>query len=116
MTRFCSILIAALLLGSPAPGVRAVDRARDSASSTDVAAVHLRQARAFRTQSRQYLASAVAEYRAILRRAPHHQEAERGLARALRDQGREEEALPPLRDVADRSGQGIDSARLGWAL
>jgi hypothetical protein len=109
-------LIAVLLLGSLVAGVRAQDRERQTPISGDATSLHLRQARVLRARSRQDLADAVAQYRAVLRRAPHQLEAERGLARSLRGQGREEEALPALRDVAALSGEGLDSARLAWAL
>src|SRR5439155_14451866 len=56
------------------------------------------------------------EYRAVLRAEPRNMAAQRGLARVLRDRGAEEAALPYLRAVAERSGEGLDSARLGWAL
>jgi hypothetical protein len=79
-------------------------------------AARLQQAKALRTRARQSLAAAAAEYRAALRQEPRNLEAERGLARVLRDQGAEEEALPYLRDVAERSGQSVDEARLAWAL
>src|SRR5439155_3055994 len=92
-----------------APGARAADKAPD-------AAAHLRAARTLRTRSREALAGAAAEYRAILRRAPRNEDAARGLARVLRDQGREEEALPYLREVATRSRDGGDAARLAWSL
>jgi hypothetical protein len=82
----------------------------------DSAAAHLEQARSLRARSRQALEAAAAEYRAVLRQEPRDLAAERGLARVLRDQGAEEEALPYLRDVAERSKDGVDSARLGWAL
>jgi hypothetical protein len=59
---------------------------------------------------------ALAEYRAALRRDPDSLEAKRGMARILRDKGAEEQALPYLREVAERSGEGVDHARLGWAL
>jgi hypothetical protein len=80
------------------------------------ASARLREARTLRARSRRYLEAAVVEYRAVLRRDPRNLEAQRGLARALRDQGAEEDALPYLREVAERSGEGIDSARLAWAL
>jgi hypothetical protein len=99
--------LAALLL-TPAAGARE--------KGGDGAVAHLDQAQALRARSREYLAAAVTEYRAVLQREPQNLAAERGLARALRDQGAEEEALPYLRDVAERSRDGVDHARLGWAL
>src|SRR5207244_4405625 len=108
MARPMSLLISTVVLVPLwlAPSALARDRARASAGGGDLVAAHLREARALRARSRAYLESAVAEYRAILQRAPHHLEAERGLARALRDQGAEVDALPYLRAVAERSSQG----------
>src|SRR5436309_9865750 len=103
----CCFLVGFIFL--TAPSARAGDRAPD-------AAAHLRAARSLRARSREALAGAAAEYRAILRRSPRNQDAERGLARVLRAQGREEAALPFLRDVAARSHDGGDEARVAWAL
>jgi hypothetical protein len=109
MLRLPLCSLAALTVLFAAPPARAMDTAPDTAT-------HLRAARALRTRSRESLAGAAAEYRAILRRAARNEDAERGLARVLRDEGREEDALPYLRDVAGRSHDGADEARLGWAL
>lgn len=116
MTRWLSFF--GILLAFLAPGRRApaAERAPAAGAGPRAIAGSLRTARALRARSRDYLAAAVSEYQALLRRSPHHLEAERGLARALRDQGAEEAALPYLRDVADRSRLGVDEARLGWAL
>jgi hypothetical protein len=108
----CWLPILVLLLGLAAPGTVAAP----SSSSEGGEGAQLREAKTLRTRSRLYLEAAIKEYRAVLRREPRSLEAQRGLARALRDQGSEEAALPYLREVAARSEEGIDSARLAWAL
>src|SRR5262245_36647921 len=79
-------------------------------------ATRLQRAETLRSRSREYLEAAAAEYRAVLQRDPQNLEAERGLGRVLRDSGAVEQALPYLRDAAQRSGDAVDDARLGWAL
>jgi hypothetical protein len=104
------------LLVLAAGAVSGVATARPGQEGTGDTAAHLRRARALRARARQDLVAAGAEYRAVLQRNPGQLDAERGLARVLRDQGMDEAALPYLQDVAARSGQGQDDARLGWAL
>jgi hypothetical protein len=110
MNRWSMLLAAFLLWLAPAAGAREAGRRGDDA------AAHVRQARELRTRSRQLNDAAVSEYRAALKRETGNLEAERGLARALRDRGAEAEALPYLREVAERSGEGVDHARLAWSL
>jgi hypothetical protein len=111
VSRWLSMLVILLTLVS----VPALE-AEESSARADGTAARLREAKALRARSRRYLEAAVAGYRAVLRRDPRSLEAQRGLARALRDQGAEEEALPYLREVAGRSEAGVDYVRLAWAL
>src|SRR5688572_2638074 len=76
----------------------------------------LRRAQSLRESARANLDAAEGEYRAVLRQDADNLEAERGLARILRDRGAAEQALPYLRDVAKRSDAAVDYARLGWGL
>ncbi len=110
MNRLSSLLTIFFMLLGLGAGAETASRHGDDVTT------HLRQARSLRTRSRADNAAAIAEYHAALRRDPANLEAQRGLARALRDRGAEEQALPYLREVARRSGDGVDDARLAWAL
>lgn len=111
MSGWLTLFIVLLGLTAPAPGPAAA-----AASPEGGLTARLQAAKRLRDRSRRALEAAIAEYRAVLRQDPRSLEAQRGLARALRDQGAEEAALPYLREVAERSGEGVDSARLAWAL
>jgi hypothetical protein len=104
------LLAAVPTVSSAAPG--APEKARPAGDVT----ARLRQAQALRERSRETLVQAEAAYCAVLRTEPDNLDALRGLARVLRDRGAEEEAIPHLQAAAERSKEGVDYARWGWAL
>jgi hypothetical protein len=109
-----AVALGILLAAGPAASEPAGDRA--AKRSTGGVAAQLREAKALRERSRETLSRAAEAYRAVLRADAGNLEAQRGLARVLRDQGAEEEAIPLLQAVAQRSNEGVDYARWGWAL